>query len=172
VTVAVETVKVATSIRSATKDERKLFMGMWMQYVRVEWNRGGEIVPDAKTRLMFEGFFDAYLSGELLGVALVKDAPHRHLPDFAGVLLWGQAAAEMPFTSRYDPFVLGWGTYVHPLCRGQGLASALRANARMHLREMGISHVLGAVLNANPTGIRSGAKDGFSLYAAQGVLEI
>jgi GNAT superfamily N-acetyltransferase len=75
-----------------------------------------------------------------------------------GYVLWGESSPRGWFNRRV---CYGWGTYVIPVWRRHGVASALREKALKVARERGYDCVVGTAFS--PVGLGSSLHDGFRI---------
>jgi GNAT superfamily N-acetyltransferase len=132
----------------ADSNDKDIFMELWKEAVESQSRMGSSIVPSAKTMNFFSGIFDAYTSGELEGVCLFGASKNA-------VLLWGEMGSELPWDSTMGKWAMGWGTYIRPAYRRQGVARLLRDEAMKYLYEMGIETVIGTSVSGNVAGEES-----------------
>lgn len=140
------------------------FMVLWEQYLVEQHKDGGEILPTRRTLLFFDRLAFLYAHNIVQGVAVMEPG--------AGVLLWGRAPGETTFDTVWGVYAQGWGTYVIPERRGEGISKAMRDVAKEALREKEIETVIGTVRHGNDAGQVSGVHAGFDLYSTNGALRL
>ena len=128
-------------IREATAGDYPTFLKLWIDLIESQAAMGGDMLPTPKTLSFFTVVFDAYLNGNRRGVVLLAG-------DY-GVSLWGEDLADSPIDTKYAPYARGWGTYITPAHRREGLGSAMREYGCRRMREMGFTHVTGLLLLTN-----------------------
>lgn len=128
-------------IREATPKDYPTFLKLWIEYLENQAGMGADILATPKTISFFTVVFNAYLHGERRGVVLLAG-------DY-GVSLWGEDMADSPIDTRYAPYARGWGTYITPEHRREGLGSAMREYGCRRMYEMGFSYVTGMMLLTN-----------------------
>lgn len=159
-------------IRDATRQDRRLFLSLWHDYLKELRDLGSEVLPTDRTLTFYAGLFDGYVGGVLHGVVLFS-VRGPATPDDVGVLMWG----EVPSTgahpeTEFGRIAQGWGTYIAPAARGEGLSSSLRREAKRRLREMGFDSVIGGAHTMNDRGLDTGVGAGFRIYQKLGVLDL
>jgi len=136
------------AVWAAQLEDRDLFKTLWIKYLQETAQAGGPYLPTEKTLGFYTSLFIAYSSGRWDGVVLLAS-------DAAGVLMWGAVPGDdLPLDFRYGRVAQGWGTYVEPAHRRQGVASALRTVAKRRLVEMGFDAVIGEAWAGNKAGLR------------------
>lgn len=134
-------------IREATQKDYPTFLKLWVEYLESQLLLGGDVLPTPKTISFFTVVFNAYVEAERRGVVLLAG-------DY-GVSLWGEDIGDLPVDSRYAPLARGWGTYVTPDHRREGLGNALREHGSRRMYEMGFSYIAGTILVTNEVSTQS-----------------
>lgn len=134
-------------IREATAQDYPTFLKLWISFLEDQLVMGGDVLPTPKTISFFTVVFNAYITGERRGVVLLA-------ADY-GVSLWGEDMAESPVDSSFSPLARGWGTYVMPEHRREGLGNALREYGSRRMREMGFAYIAGTILVTNEVSTQS-----------------
>lgn len=125
--------------------DRGLFATLWKEFLEDQFAKGSHIRPTDENVKVFLNIYDNYLSGKFAGVVL-----------FVGldaVCMMGDTGNV--FDSTYGKIAKGWGTYVRPNKRGQGISKRLREAGYNKLREMGFDNVFGDLLLGNTEGEKS-----------------
>ena len=151
-------------VRLATKEDLEVFGTLWKDFL--EERAGKEelgVLVTPKALRFYLGMFTAYVDGTLPGVVLLAEE--------RGALMWG-SPGEGPLETSWDPWAHGWGTYVVPSARGQGLSTALREEAKRRLKELGFRAVLGEAAWHNGAGAITGVVAGFVPVRITGLLEL
>ena len=149
-------------IRNLISHRDPAFIDMLGDYLEEESSNGSELSPSVRNFNFLAEIARLYLFGQIDGVVLLAGE--------VGFLLWGKAPNQLDY--RWGKTAVGWGTYVRPGFRGQGISKALREEGKRQLRNKGFAVVLGAVLVGNTAGKESGIKAGFEIYREQGVLRL
>jgi GNAT superfamily N-acetyltransferase len=135
-------------IREATEQDYPTFLKLWITYLESQLSFGGDILPTPKTISFFTVVFNAYVTGERRGVVLLAG------PDW-GVSLWGEDMGDPPVDTRYAPLARGWGTYITPEHRREGLGNQIREYGSRRMRDMGFKHIAGTILTTNEVSTQS-----------------
>lgn len=130
-------------IRHAIADDRPHFLRLWRaMLVEIEGYGSDIAVLDANLE-MYLAHFVAYCEGSGFGAVLLWDGP-QGVPE--GVAMAGeQIGTSFPTVSKHGRLAEGWGGYVSPPYRKQGVLSTLqtaigRAVGRMGFDAM-VTHV-------------------------------
>jgi GNAT superfamily N-acetyltransferase len=137
-----------SAIREATERDYPTFLKLWIEFIENQAALGGDMLATPKTLSFFSTLFNTYLSGERRGVTLMAG-------DDWGVSLWGEDLGDSPIDTKYAPFARGWGTYVVPARRREGLGSQMREHGARRMHEMGFTHIGGTILLANDVSLQS-----------------
>jgi len=148
------TVPLEDSVYLAGSDEQDIFMELWKEGVESQFKMGSSVVPSVKTMDFFLDVFNSYASSELKGVCLFGASENA-------VLLWGETGSDFPWESTMGKWAMGWGTYVRPAYRRQGVSRLLRNQAMRYLNAMGIETVTGTSISRNIAG-----KESMTCYGA------
>ena len=128
-------------IHEATERDYPTFLKLWVALMESQAELGSDILVTPKNVAFFTALFNIYLGGMRRGVVL--------LAGDCGVSMWGEDVADSPLDTKYAPFARGWGTYITPEHRRQGLASQMREYGSRRMHEMGFKYVGGVLLLSN-----------------------
>lgn len=154
----------SSKVRVASSKDRALFSSLWRAYLSELRSLGSEIRPTDRTMAFYMALFDSYTMGSRFGLCL--------LAGDGATLLWGESMDSSPLDTDFGKIAHGWGTYVAPPARGQGLSRALREEAVRRLADMGFDSVLGMAHLPNEKGLQTGLGVGFKVYGQQAVLRL
>lgn len=154
-------------IFAATPEDREDFRTLWSEYLLEHEKLGSDIMATPRSLGFFMQLFDSYVSGSLLGIALLA----RKGGEPVGALIWG-ALPPAPFDRVDEGVVCGWGAYTVPSYRRQGISRALRRRAIMDLYEGGATTVIGSALLTNTPGVESSRNVGFEPISFNGVVDL
>jgi hypothetical protein len=149
-------------IREATKEDFPVFLRLWLDFLEEQREYGSEILPTPRTVNFFSCLFVAYTTGARRGVVLLND-------DNA-VLMYGEGLSEQPYDTDRDPAAHGWGVFVKPECRGNGLSGEMYDASRATLSGMGFKTMVAGALLENRNGESSLVSEGFGMTHTGGVL--
>lgn len=135
-------------IREATELDYGVFVRLWVDYIDSQARLGGDLLPTPKTLAFFTAVFNSYVQHERRGVVLLAG-------EADGVSLWGEDLGDSILDSRYDPYARGWGTYIVPSRRREGLGSAMREHGCRRMMDMGFKNVTGVMFITNDVSIQS-----------------
>lgn len=119
--------------RVASSGDRADFERLWTEFGQESQLLGYPLEDTSAEINRSMLLFDAYVSKQLKGVALMVDRD-------AG-LLWGETGLVMP-RLVFGPAAFGFGVYVRPARRREGIAGSLIETAKWLLREMGFQAIL------------------------------
>lgn len=152
-------------VRNATKHDQRVFLVLWREYLEECRKMGSEIQPTVRTMNFFGRLFFNYVHKIVDGICLIAG-------DADGVLFWGLPLGGLPFDTDFGRTAQGWGTYVRPLHRREGISLVLREEAKRELARRGFDSVLGTVLDSNRPGRVLLQSAGFTLYSRIGILRL
>lgn len=138
-------------VRKAKERDKGLFRKLWQRFMEDNFEMDGLILPTKNNLDVANFYFDKYVSGEAEGIVLfvANDA----------VLMWGDDLS--PIETRLEKSAQGWGVYVAPERRRQGVSMVIREEGKKMLRNMGFTHVLGSTTEKNDPSYQSSVKVGF-----------
>lgn len=145
-------------IRKAHPVEVKGFSQLWLEFLIEHKEEGSETLPTGETMRFVRQLFHEYTSGFIGGVALVADIGGN---DFAGGLLWGSRGMS-PVDTTWGNTAFGWGTYVRPEYRGDGLGSQLVAEGLSQLTAQGFDTIVLTPLVGNDRSLKMLERAGFT----------
>ncbi len=132
------------------------FSMLWRMFLGVQ-ELGLKPLPTRRNLAFFDRLFDAYYLGEADGICLT-DA------DCKSVLLWGDGLQPPAIETNLGRIATGWGVFVHPQARGQGLSVALRQAGYPLLKERGFDCVIGTAHVGNEAGLKSALASGLEHF--------
>jgi GNAT superfamily N-acetyltransferase len=128
--------------RARSGDDVRRFAALWRSFLVEQRSLGSEILPTPRTLLYFCRIARDYAEERgRQGIVLFygEDAVHM-----AG------EGPEIPFDTDLGRVAVGWGTYVAPHRRRQGIARELREEGWRLLAGFGFQTALGSSSTANP----------------------
>lgn len=152
------TVAVAVAVRPAILADSGAFRPLLMAYLREMRAKGSEIQPTNRTADFYHSLFVRYVTGAADGAVVMAGD--------VGFSMAGDATA--PVDSDFGKTALGWGTYVAPVARGDGLGDDLRRALRAALRARGFQTVLGGAYVGDLAAHASVKRTGWKPYQVQG----
>lgn len=150
-------------IALATPANRSRVIDLTRAYLEELLPLGSEILPTDRSLATFARFFDAYVSGDWPGAVVLSDG---------GFTMAGQSGPEPLFDTKFGRMAYGWGTYVEPAYRRQGLAAAMRAALRDELRRQGFGAIAGAAHHLNGVGLESVRSLPFRFHQVIGIEQL
>lgn len=148
-------------------NEEETFTKLWTRYLgEMEARYTGE--AGARAIGFYAAAFRMIAGDAQLGIALFAQESSA---GEVGVLLWG-SLAPLPFETAFGRIATGFGTYVDPAHRCDGLARDMRRFARRELALAGFDSVLGAVHVGNRAGQASVVREGFQPFQTSYVLDL
>jgi GNAT superfamily N-acetyltransferase len=115
------------------------FLDMWLLFLLETYHdtlKERHKIVQARLKLAGD-LIDAYLTRGLDGTVLIaRDASGRAI---AG-LLWGEGP-DTPLIDHAERYAQGWGTYVRPSHRRQGVASAMWREGKRRLAVLGFNRI-------------------------------
>lgn len=142
-----------TVFREATNSDREEFLYLWSEMYEELLQYGSEHEPDLNTLRDARNLFDAYVTGELDGVALLYEPPGE-TPQ--GVAFGGEAFGTPAIRGTHlGRIANGWGIYIRKEHRSHHISTLIQTAIRKRLLRMGFDTVLGDVLVTNKAGIGS-----------------
>lgn len=132
-------------------------MQLWDRFLFDEHSR---FAATRKNLFFFSALFDAYASGKAQGVCLT-DAKQN------SALLWGDAGGAPPLEFKAGNMASGWGTYVEPKDRREGIAQALCDAAGPLLKAKGFDVVVGTISNDNKAGMVAHLRSGYVVTGSE-----
>lgn len=154
-------------VRLATTDDLRQFDCLWMEYLQENLKAGDTTLNSKNNRAFFHRVARHYMTYPKLGCVVM--AFDGKVP--AGVVMWGAFIGDALETTL-GKVAHGWGTFVRPKYRGEGLSSKMRGLAEDHLRAQRIRSLLGTVLPSNIPGLRSVEARGFKQTSMNVVLDL
>jgi GNAT superfamily N-acetyltransferase len=137
-------------IRPATTDDGSdLILLFWKMLEELD-QFGHDMLPTADNAWRF--CTEVLAPGLVDKTVIVADAGE---PELAGALFW--TLSDSGYETRYKAAV-GYGTYVKPDWRGQGLATQMRQIGICRLKQLGVERLYGTVLMGNVAGRASAAR--------------
>jgi GNAT superfamily N-acetyltransferase len=138
-------------VRKAKPRDLGLFRKLWQKFMEDNYELGHLVLPSKQNLDVACIYFDKYVSGEAEGIVLfvANDA----------VLMWGDDLS--PIETRLEKPAQGWGVYVAPQRRRQGVSMIMREEGKKMLIEMGFTHVTGSTTLQNNPSYDSSVKLGF-----------
>jgi len=139
-------------VRIAKPTDKGLFKKLWWEYMNSPERKNDDAVVNDHNLEVFVKLFEAYTSKTLKGVVLLvgEDA----------VLMHG-SMGESPFQTKYDPFAIGFGVYVRPQLRGEGVSQQLYRKSFKILKGQGFRYIIGGVVETEKIDSHPAIKAGF-----------
>lgn len=137
-------------VRHATLDDRRDFKHLWRMLLEEGAEQGSEIAADEHNLDIYVGIFERYIQGLVRGVVILAEIDDAGP---VGVVMWGDP--QNPFHMNFPRLASGWGTYVVPEAREDGISLELRKEACKALKALGFTHMMGMALESNLAGIES-----------------
>jgi len=148
------------TIRNATPQDAALFGSLWIELLESHQEYGGDILPTERTMAYFRGVFQAYTEEERQGVVLFGARNNA-------VLMWGELESDFPYDHPWGRWAMGWGVYVRPDFRKQGISSALRQRGANELSLMDFETILGGLATGNSPARESIIQFGGTIFGEQ-----
>jgi GNAT superfamily N-acetyltransferase len=136
-------------IRPATTDDMLDLVPLFWDMLKELDQYGHDMLPTANNAWMF--CRDVLEPGLVDGTVIVAEEKGQVL----GALFW--TLSDSGYETRHKAAV-GYGTYVKPDWRGQGLATQMRQIGICRLKQLGVEKLYGTVLTGNVAGRASAAK--------------
>lgn len=144
-------------VRRAETADLRQFDLLWGEYLEECQKRGDTTKNTRNNREFFRKVARHYMTNPELGI--VAMAFDHHVP--AGVVMWGAFIGAMPVQTTLGQVANGWGSYVRPAYRGEGLSRKLREFAASHLVAVGADTLLGSVNAGEEAALKSVLNMGF-----------
>jgi GNAT superfamily N-acetyltransferase len=145
-------------VRKATLRDIGLFKKLWGALLEEQSKAGSLVVPNEHNLDFMSGVFESYVEGDLDGVVLfVSDA---------AVLMYGDCGSPMQY-SIGDKVAYGFGQYVDPDHRGEGILDAMAKEAFTQLTDMGFDAMLGNTMTTDTHG-----REAYARVVEQNGLEV
>lgn len=126
-------------VREGKPRDKGLFRKLWKAFLKENSEQGHWILPNSGNLDVATFYFDKYVNKEAEGVVLFVAQN--------AVLMWGEDLS--PITTIFEKAAQGWGTYVDPDHRKNGMSAEMRKQGKEKLRELGFTHVVGSVMKDN-----------------------
>ncbi len=102
--------------------ERKLFLGLWREYLQESHASGSPVLPSEANVAECLKLYDAYVIGSLRGACMVAKVDEQAV----GLALFGENfPGGLALETDYGRTMHGWGVYIRPDARAEGVAIAL-----------------------------------------------
>ncbi len=154
-------------VRLATTGDLRQFDCLWEELLMENQKNGDPILNDKSNRAIFRAAARSFMSDSKTGCVIM--AFEGRVP--VGVVMWGSPAAATVNTVL-GKAAHGWGSYVRPKYRGEGLSREMREMARAHLLAQGFKALFGSVLPSNLPGVHSALNFGFAAVSSNIVLDL
>lgn len=152
-------------VRKAKERDLGLFRKLWKPYMEEENGGGNPVQGSDRNVAFYEQLFKKYTSGEWPGCCLFVGED--------GVLLWGYGG-QRPLDLDWDAARLahGWGVYVRPESRKNGISRALYEAGREEMRQLGFERVMGEINLNNEAGVRAAEEGGFRPHSVIALMDL
>lgn len=150
-------------VRKATPRDKGLFRKLWADYLDHQHKAGSFVLANDHNLSVFEGIFDLYTQELQPGIVLfiAEDA----------VLMWGKSSDDL-IETNLGTIAQGWGTYIKPESRGNGLSKSIREEGKRLLKEMGFDAVIGTGLINEETSLNSAFEHGWDRHSVLGICKL
>lgn len=136
--------------RHASKDDRDDFLRLWLAFLEEGVAQGSHLMADDHNLGIFMQYFDAYVSGQLRGVATLWYPDESHSP--VGALLAGEQFGTFEWHIGTPELATMWGIYVEPEYRGNGVSVGLGLYGARAAQKLGFPGAKTGVRTNNPSG--------------------
>lgn len=138
-------------VREAIERDKGLFRKLWGEFQKESHEMGHWVLPTKANLDVATFFFEQYTTKQAEGIVLfiANDA----------VLMWGTDMS--PVETVFEKPAQGWGIYIKPERRREGLSLLIRDAGKEKLSSMGFTHVVGSTPHKNEASYQSSLKVGF-----------
>jgi GNAT superfamily N-acetyltransferase len=144
-------------VRLATTKDLTQFDLLWAEYLEENHKQGDAVLPSQSNKEFFRRVARIYMNNPQTGCVIM--AFDGKVP--AGVVMWGMPLFPSPIETTHGVVAHGWGTYVRPEHRGEGVSRDMRDMAKGHLQAIGCDTLVGSVRIGNANGVASVHQMGF-----------
>ena len=138
-------------VRTAKARDKGLFRKLWMKFLEDNAAAGYPMTASKQNLDAYTNVFERYVNNELEGIVLF-------IAQNAVVMAGADGS---PIEHVYEKPAQGWGIYVDPDRREDGLGSILIAEVVKRLKSLGFSHLIGSTTGQNVASDMNMQKAGF-----------
>lgn len=143
-------------IRTATEQDFDTVQVLWAEYLRDAHKDGSEVLPTPRNLRVYMRLFDAYMTGELDGGALIAEVDEEPV----GILLGGEMTRGQALDLDQGRVATMCGLYVRESHRGTGLPMELAKAGAKLAKGLGFETMATTIPVTNAASLRAAEKVG------------